>query len=85
MDIVQAEKIFVQKMQSKNWSIKTIKNYSCQVRLFLQEFKTRDRARNITANEIEEWSLKHLPHFQTFNCKLPTHAKAMGWFPAPLI
>ena len=44
-------------MQSKNWSVKTIKNYACQVRLFLTEFKERDRARNITANEIEQWML----------------------------
>lgn len=58
MDIVQAEALFVQKMRSKNWSNKTIKNYACQVRLFLREFKSRDRARNITANEIEKWMLE---------------------------
>lgn len=58
MDIVQAEKLFVQKMQCKNWSVKTIKNYSCQVRLFLSDFKSRDRARNITADEIEKWLLQ---------------------------
>ena len=52
MDIVQAEKTFVQKMQSKNWSKRTIENYCCQVRIFLNEFKDRDRARNITAKEI---------------------------------
>lgn len=57
MDIVQAEKNFVQKMQSKNWSIKTIKNYACQVRAFLKVFQTRDRARNITADEIEQYLL----------------------------
>lgn len=57
MDIVQAEAAFIQKMKSKNWSIKTIKNYASQVRIFLNNFNERDRARNITANEIEEWLL----------------------------
>ena len=60
MDIVQAEKTFVQKMQSKNWSKRTIENYCCQVRIFLNEFKGRDRARNITAKEIEEYNLLYL-------------------------
>jgi site-specific recombinase XerD len=58
MDIVQAEKIFVQRMQSKNWSACTIKNYSSQLRSFLFEFKHRDRARNITAQEIEVYLLQ---------------------------
>jgi integrase/recombinase XerD len=57
MDIVQAEKTFVQRMQSKNWSIRTIDNYKSQVRIFLVYFKDRDRARNITANEIEQYLL----------------------------
>jgi integrase/recombinase XerD len=57
MDIVQAQNVYVQKMQSKNWSEKTIKNYCSQVRVFLNEFKTRDRARNITATEIETYLL----------------------------
>lgn len=57
MDIVQAENLFVQKMNSKNWSQKTIKNYAAQVRIFLREFKDRDRARNITAQEIEQYLL----------------------------
>lgn len=57
MDIVQAEAAFIQKMKSKNWSVKTIKNYASQVRVFLHHFNERDRARNITANEIEEWLL----------------------------
>ncbi|HRI20171.1 MAG TPA: tyrosine-type recombinase/integrase [Panacibacter sp.] len=57
MDIVQAQRIFVQRMESKNWSQKTIKNYACQVRIFLEQFKQRDRARNITADEIENYLL----------------------------
>ena len=57
MDIVQAEKIYVQKMKGKNWSPCTIKNYASQARLFLNEFKDRDRARNITADEIELYLL----------------------------
>ena len=55
MNIVQAEKTFVQRMTSKNWSDKTISNYTSQVRCFLRQFQTRDRARNITANEIEQY------------------------------
>lgn len=55
MDIVQAEKIFVQRMISKNWSKRTIDNYASQLRCFLKAFDTRDRARNITANEIEHY------------------------------
>jgi integrase/recombinase XerD len=53
MDIVQAADLFVQRMNSKNWSQNTIENYASQVRSFLAHFKERDRARNITANEIE--------------------------------
>lgn len=55
MDIVQAEKIFVQRMTSKNWSKCTIENYASQVRCFLKQFASRDRARNITADEIEQY------------------------------
>lgn len=58
MDIVQAKNLFVQKMQSKNWSEKTIKNYSCQLNSFLLQFKNRDRARNITSSEIEKYLLE---------------------------
>lgn len=58
MDIVQAEKVFVQRMNSKNWSQSTIENYASQVRCFLREFKERDRARNITADEIEKYLLQ---------------------------
>src|SRR5690606_36578690 len=55
MDIVQAEKIFVQRMTSKNWSKSTMDNYASQVRCFLRQFQNRDRARNITASEIEQY------------------------------
>ncbi len=55
MDIVQAEQTFVQRMVSKNWSQRTIDNYASQVRCFLKVFATRDRARNITADEIEQY------------------------------
>lgn len=57
MDIVQASKTFVQRMQGRNWSVNTIKNYRSQVDLFLQHFADRDRARNITGNEIEAYLL----------------------------
>lgn len=58
MNIVQAEEIFVQRMRSKNWSVCTINNYASQLRAFLLAFKTRDRARNITADEIELFLLR---------------------------
>jgi integrase/recombinase XerD len=74
MDSVQAEKLFVQKMQSKNWSKKTIKNYACQVRLFLNEFKTRDRARNITADEIEKWLLTKVNINSRKHCRCGVNA-----------
>lgn len=57
MDIVQAEKTFVQRMRSKNWSESTIANYASQIRVFLALFQQRDRARNITADEIEQYLL----------------------------
>lgn len=57
MDIVQAEQLFVQRMHSKNWSVSTIQNYASQVKIFLQHFKFKDRARNITATEIEHYLL----------------------------
>lgn len=59
MDIVQAENIFVQKMKSKNWSEKTILNYKSQVAIFITLFKQRDRARNITADEIEHQKINY--------------------------
>jgi hypothetical protein len=39
MDIVQVKQLFVQKMQSKNWSNNTIENYASQVAVFLNDFK----------------------------------------------
>lgn len=57
MDIVQAEETFVQRMRSKNWSESTVSNYASQLRVFLRCFQCRDRARNITANEIEQYLL----------------------------
>lgn len=57
MDIVKAEQAFITKMQSKNWSDKTIRNYACQLRAFLREFKNRPRAKEINAGEIEQYLL----------------------------
>lgn len=57
MDIVKAEQVFLQKMQSKNWSKNTIENYACQVRIFLREFQDKPRAKEISANEIEQYLL----------------------------
>lgn len=58
MNIVKASEMFVQRMKSKNWSEKTIKNYRSQVDCFLREFKQRERAKEISANEIEQYLLK---------------------------
>ena len=57
MDIVKAEGLFLQRMASKNWSDKTVKNYQSQVRCFLKEFKDRSRALEINANELEAYLL----------------------------
>lgn len=74
MDIVQAEKIFVQRMESKNWSKKTIKNYRCQLRIFLENFKERDRARNVTAQEIEVWFLEKVNINSRKHCRCAINA-----------
>jgi len=58
MDIVIAKEIFIQKMQSRNWSEKTIKNYSCQVMKFLEQFKAAPRAKEINSNNIESYLLE---------------------------
>lgn len=57
MDIVKAENMFLQKMASKNWSDKTVKNYQSQVNCFLREFEAKPRALEINANEIEGYLL----------------------------
>ena len=74
MDIVQASNYFVQKMQSKNWSEMTIKNYKCQLLLFLTHFKQRDRARNITADEIEKWLLTYVNINSRKHCRCAINA-----------
>lgn len=74
MDIVQAENVFRTKMQSKNWSEKTIKNYCCQVRIFLQHFQNRDRARNITSAEIETWLLSKVNINSRKHCRCGINA-----------
>ena len=74
MDCVQAKISFVQKMKSKNWSEKTIQNYSCQLRIFLQAFKDRDRARNITADEIEKWLLSKVNINSRKHCRCAINA-----------
>mgnify|MGYP001394990517 CR=1 FL=1 len=57
MDIVKAEEAFYTKMLSKNWSVKTVKNYLSQLRCFLREYKDRPRAKEISASEIEQYLL----------------------------
>ena len=57
MNIQAAEKAFVEKMQSKNWSKLTIKNYQTQARLFLQKFQHYPKAIQINATEIEQYLL----------------------------
>lgn len=58
MNIVKASELFVQRMHSKNWSEKTIKNYRSQVDAFLLVFKDRERPKEISADEIEKYLLK---------------------------
>jgi integrase/recombinase XerD len=57
MDIVKAEASYLQRMKSKNWSEKTVKNYLSQIRIFLKEFENKTRAKEINANEIEAYLL----------------------------
>ena len=57
MNIQAAQDAFNVKMLSKNWSEKTIKNYASQVYLFLKEFQSMPRAKEINANEIEGYLL----------------------------
>lgn len=48
---------FAIKMQSKNWSDSTMKNYGSQVRLFLQRFAGVPKAIQINAADIEAYLL----------------------------
>lgn len=57
MDYVQAEIKFVQWMRTKKLSENTIKNYSFQIRMFGVHFKSVDRFRNITSNQIMDYLL----------------------------
>lgn len=57
MDVGKAIEMFTQKMSSKNWSESTMKNYSSGVRCFLNNFKDRPKAKEINANEIEQYLL----------------------------
>jgi site-specific recombinase XerD len=74
MNIVQAEEMFVQKMKSRNWSQATIKNYTSQIRIFLAQFKDRDRARNITADEIEKYMLEKVNINTRKHCRCAINA-----------
>lgn len=58
MNIVKAEELFIQRMQSTNWSESTIKNYASQVHQFLSQFKEKERAKEISADEIERYLLQ---------------------------
>jgi integrase/recombinase XerD len=57
MDIGKAIELFTQRMHSKNWSKSTIKNYSSQVYCFLTYFKSVPKAKEISANNIEQYLL----------------------------
>jgi site-specific recombinase XerD len=58
MNTVKAEEIFIQRMKSRNWSESTIKNYASQVHYFLNQFKHKERAKEISADEIEKYLLQ---------------------------
>jgi site-specific recombinase XerD len=57
MDVGKAIELFIQRMDSKNWSKSTVQNYASQVRCFLTEFKNKPKAKEISANEIEKYLL----------------------------
>lgn len=57
---------FTIKMQSKNWSESTAKNYGSQVRLFLQRFAHVPKAIEINAKDIEAYLLT-IPNINTRN------------------
>lgn len=74
MDIGKASELFITKMKSKNWSEKTIKNYSCQLKLFLNYFKDRPKAKEISAKEIEYWLLKKININSRKHCRCSINA-----------
>jgi integrase/recombinase XerD len=55
MDIGLAVKRYVLWMETKNLSPRTIKNYKCQVALFLNHFKDVEKCRLITSEQIMEY------------------------------
>lgn len=57
MDVGKATETFIQRMHSKNWSKSTVDNYASQLRCFLNEFKSKPKAKEISANEIEKYLL----------------------------
>ena len=58
MNTVKAKELFIQRMQSCNWSESTIKNYASQIHYFLNQFKNKERAKEISADEIERYLLQ---------------------------
>jgi len=57
MDIGKALEMFTLRMQSKNWSESTKKNYRSSVACFLAEFKHYPKAKEISALLIEQYLL----------------------------
>jgi len=57
MDVGKAKDAFILKMKSKNFSINTIDNYAAQIDLFLWQFKTYPKAKEISADKIELYLL----------------------------
>lgn len=55
MDVGKAIELFTLRMKSKNWSKSTMDNYASQVRCFLNAFKDRPKAKEISAMEIERY------------------------------
>ena len=51
MDVGKAKDMFILKMKSKNFSVNTIDNYAAQIDLFLRQFKTYSKAKEIK-NEV---------------------------------
>jgi integrase len=57
MDVGKAKDMFILKMKSKNFSVNTIDNYAAQIDLFLRQFKTYPKAKEISADKIEVYLL----------------------------
>jgi site-specific recombinase XerD len=57
MKISNFTKLFERDMRYKNYSASTIKNYVCQIELFLKKFMDKDSPKHISSSEIKDYIL----------------------------